>query len=307
MNNIFKDLEGSQQKHKIMGVMNLTPDSFSDGGLHLDIQKNLETFISFKKQNVAVFDIGAQSTAPMNSAISESVELERFEKYFFPLLSQSEQFYEEDIVFSIDTYRPKVFTQVRDEILNHLPNSQLYWNDVSGVLSSEVFEILKEHKKTSYVYCHNLVKDREQTNDHMNFVANHSTREDLLFDLMNYFTNAGFKFMSSGLQDQVVFDPCFGLAKSYEQNLWLLEVLPKVVQSCHADQKWVVGVSKKSFLQKLGAGEEDIQNIEALRRSEFFHTILLSKWIKRLSKYPITYRLHDPAVFNCALKSTDLF
>ena len=93
---------------KSMGVINITPDSFSDGNKYLT-----ESSFSnqFNKLNTWAnwIDIGAESTAPFNSKISQIQELERFEKVLFPFVARSK---DPKTTLSIDTYKPEIFYEV---------------------------------------------------------------------------------------------------------------------------------------------------------------------------------------------------
>lgn len=230
-----------------MGVMNVTPDSFSDGGdlTSLDLfSEKLESF-----GTIDALDIGAESTAPKNKSISEEEEWERL-KIFLPMLRTLNS------ALSIDSYKPEtVFKVVRwwkDNKL-HFP---LIWNDVSGKFDEAANEFLKAYPSFRYVFCHNLAPSRELTSKHMDFVS-----EEL--NLRDYFL--------PHKKENVIFDPCLGFSKTYEQNWWILENFGELQRDIDWNH-WLIGFSRKSFLQKKSglslSGKEALDrfHVEELKR-----------------------------------------
>lgn len=295
--NLFND----KIEHEMMGVINFTPDSFSDGGESIVKEELLKKLELFKSLGCRIFDFGAESTAPMNSSLTKENEIQRFNKYFYPLLE--EDTFSNETVFSIDTYRPDVFCEVRTKILTHFPNSEIYFNDVSGHIPEDISEIMSSHDKTLYIFSHNLSPSREEISQHIEYTKKFDTKEDLLFELINHFSNASFKFMSKGISDRVVFDPCFGFSKNEEQNIWLLEILGKLVKTCSIETSWLIGISRKKFMQAIVSKDLDLTKEEAIKRSEYYHTLVLSKYMKTLSRNKMTYRVHDPVIFDVAKRS----
>jgi dihydropteroate synthase len=207
-----------------MGVMNITPDSFSDGGLVKDA-------LSFTERlqlmgHLDALDIGAESTAPMNSAISWQEEWERL-AIIAPILPQLQ------CLISLDTYHPETifkFAQVW--------KGPLIWNDVSGKFDDTVRDFLKDPKH-QYVLCHNRAPTRELTTRHMDYVR--PSDSDILQELATFFT--------PHLHPRVILDPCLGFAKSYEENWQILERFHEL-QNFIPHQRWVLGLSRKSFLRR---------------------------------------------------------
>lgn len=232
-----------------MGVMNITPDSFSDGGELPSIEafeKRLESF-----GNLEALDIGAESTAPKNESIKAEEEWERL-KVFLPMLRTL------NCALSIDTYRPQTIFKVvrwwKDNKL-HFP---LIWNDVSGKFDESVKEFLKVYPSFRYVFCHNHAPSRELSAKHMDYV-----KEEL--NLRDYFLP--FK------RENVIFDPCLGFSKTYEQNWWILENFGELQRDIDWDH-WLVGFSRKSFLQKKSG--LSLSGKEALDRFHVEELTLLS-------------------------------
>ncbi|EQC43634.1 putative dihydropteroate synthase [Bacteriovorax sp. BSW11_IV] len=280
----------------MMGVLNLTPDSFSDGG-ELSSQASLENKLdAMISHGVHVFDFGAESTAPMNHAISNHEELARFENLLFKTVEKRPDLIKGKRI-SIDSYRPWVFKKVYDFLMPFGP-SELIFNDVSGVIDDELRELFVSCPKANVVYSHTHVPTREETCDHMRYLLDDLEASDIL----ETFSVACEEFERMGVSDRLYFDPCFGFSKSSDQNIVLLNELSLLIRHFNEEQglqkKWVLGISRKSFLQGLtGLSDKKL----AQKDSEFFHFGLLTKWFEDLpdgNEYLI--RLHDPKVFNYA-------
>lgn len=238
-----------------MGVMNVTPDSFSDGGefFSLDsIQKRLEFLSQFE-----AIDIGAESTAPMNFSISWKQEWERWQ-LVLPKLKNIQT------TISADTYHPEtIFELVKFWKDERLPN-HLIWNDVSGKFDESVRDFLKTGY--DYVFCHNLAPSRDLSGRHMEYVNSE-------LDLESYF--APFK------HPQVIFDPCLGFSKTYEQNWQILENFGELQRRVGHD-RWLLGFSRKSFLRRKYSNDnrEELDRLHAVELSDLSHQILDGTWIR---------------------------
>ncbi len=208
--------------------MNVTPNSFSDGGELLSPESFKNKLSEFS--TLEGIDLGAESTAPMNESIRWESEWERL-KVYLPLMRDYTG------ALSIDTYHPETIEEVlRYYQDNHL-KGELIWNDVSGKFDHFARDFLSFSPEFKYVYCHNLAPKRELTGKHMDYVD-----QDLsLESLRDYY--GGFKI------PQIIFDPCFGFSKTYEQNWFLLENFHKL-QEITGHDRWLVGFSRKSFLRK---------------------------------------------------------
>ena len=115
-----------------MGVMNLTPDSFSDGGNLNTLKKVEDTFLQMLNW-ANVVDLGAESTAPFNDSIDLITEFKRFEINFFPILQKLK---DPKIKVSIDTYKPELFYEIYHVFKYFWPETKLIFNDVSGKIDA---------------------------------------------------------------------------------------------------------------------------------------------------------------------------
>lgn len=231
--------------------MNITPDSFSDGG-EIDVSR-----LSF---SCDAWDVGAESTAPVNSPIDAEEEWKRLEPFLPSLLKIP--------VLSLDTYHPETIFKMAS-----LRNN-LIWNDVSGKFDKDVENFLSLDSSFQYVFCHNLAPSRELSGRHMDY-ATGTTLEGLK------------EFFWGRRHPRVIFDPCLGFSKAYEENWMILENLGKL-QKMVGHNRWLVGFSRKSFLRKK-FGLELSQREELDRR----HLEVLSEVLAEMSG-EVWIRTHRP-------------
>ena len=211
-----------------MGVMNITPNSFSDGGelnTPAKIQEKIQAFSSFE-----AIDIGAESTAPMNASISWKEEWARLHPYLH-------LFKNFPGTLSFDTYHPETMEEVLKFYLDHGFTQDLIWNDVSGKFDHFAREFISIAPHFYYVYCHNLAPSRELSGRHMDYIDSNLSLETLK------------DFFSPFKLPQVIFDPCLGFSKTYEQNWMILENFGEL-QKLVGHEQWLLGFSRKSFLKK---------------------------------------------------------
>ena len=124
----------------IMGILNFTPDSFSDGGQYFDVDKAVEKAIELEKDGADIIDLGACSTGPFNEQIDEETEFIRISSVL-PLIIKNVS-----VPVSIDTYRPSIA-----EIA--LQNGAKIINDESGVFTNEMAEVAKKHS-AGWIFMH---------------------------------------------------------------------------------------------------------------------------------------------------------
>lgn len=281
-----------------MGVVNITPDSFSDGGKFTNID-SLKKRVSLFKRDDAILDIGAESTAPFNKPISLEEELSRYQQIFFPLLESNEPL---PSVISVDTYRKECFLEVYQKIKKHLNGVSIIWNDVSGIIDDDVLSVLHEYRDVYYVYCHTNVKNRNDVSSHM-----HSLFDDCDYfvdDVINYFHQAKKKFHNALMNERVIFDPAFGFSKNYNQNIKLIKNIGNVLDSFDQKQAWVLGISRKSFLKKQVFQITD--EFDACIQTEFMSAGIITNWLSRFCGRRILYRMHDPTLFDACLAATKM-
>jgi dihydropteroate synthase len=277
---------------QVFSVINLTPDSFSDGGKYLDSTKALN-FIQDHQALTDVWDIGLESTAPFNSAISIEQEADRAYRFLFPLLSKVIAQDQGPITISIDTYKPEIIRF----ILNAFPElmqgkMKLIWNDISGVMDEQTLELLNSYPELGYVIGHTFVAQKSQAGSHQDFVFNGP--KGVLFEkLVDHFQMLLKQFEFVFKTRALYLDPCFGFSKTAEQNYFLLGNLKELMEQVHlpANGRWLIGLSRKSFLRSLS----DLDNRELVnQQTEQVEQLF---WLNFLQGFPnesLALRVHAP-------------
>ncbi len=271
--------------HKIfiMGVTNVTPNSFSDGGNYLTNELPV----------CDILDIGAESTAPMNSAITYSEEQKRLENFFHLKKEELKKF----PVISIDTYKKEIIDWSISTLKELGFLGKIIWNDVSGVIDFAVIDFLEKNPNFSYVYTSSFVDQRINTNSHSKF---QSVGADFEKKFLSKFENDLEKLKK--FQTQIFLDPGFGFSKSKDQNYQLLKFLPGLMTK-YAQWKWLIGISRKSFLrtsETVNVKDPIVQNILDKQGIK-----LISSLLKEVTlPAEITLRVHNVAHVN--LLTTDL-
>jgi dihydropteroate synthase len=271
-----------------LGVVNLTPNSFSDGNKYTETHFLNSTLQQFINTPNLVIDLGFESTAPMNSAITLLEERKRFD-----------HFYEEvkDIDFSgkwisFDTYKLENYQYFENKFKARWENLGFILNDVSGVIDDEYLNFLKGKKNQEdffAIYSHTHIPERDLTLKHMDYLID----DDILTNVRDHFVKAEKVFKAHGLERQILFDPCFGFSKSYEQNWDLLSGFAQLVDQLSEVgivKPWLIGISKKSFLRK-----SLTHSLDPYGDSENLHeNILQELMIKNLGH--LLFRVHDPKI-----------
>lgn len=245
--------------------MNVTPNSFSDGGEFFTTD-SVSNRLNFLKQFDAI-DIGAESTAPQNSAISWQSEWERWQMVLPHLKALT-------TTISVDSYHPETIFELVKYWKDNSLRSKLIWNDVSGKFDESVRDYLKSGH--DYIFCHNLAPSRDLTGKHMDYVA-------LEIDLYEYFHHH--------CGSQIIFDPCLGFSKTFEQNWEILKCLGDI-QNKLQHFRWLVGFSRKSFLRK----KYGTENIEELDHA---HTLELKRVLKSMCG-EVWIRTHRPELLDAS-------
>ncbi|MGQ8338555.1 dihydropteroate synthase [Sunxiuqinia sp. A32] len=212
----------------VMGIINVSPDSFYDGGKYAsedDIVKRAGEMID---EGVTIIDVGAVSTKPGASHISTKEELSRL----LPAVKSIRKHFP-DVPISIDTYRSWVALRIMDE------TGECIVNDISGGNFDEHMFDTVAKLGIPYILMH--IQGTPQT------MQDNPTYEDIIKDISNYFSEKVRKLTKAGVKD-VIIDPGFGFGKTLEQNYDLLNRLDsfKVFQL-----PLLVGMSRKSMIHKL--------------------------------------------------------
>jgi dihydropteroate synthase len=211
----------------IMGVLNITPDSFSDGGAFLDSEAAIAHGLQLEKDGADILDIGGESTRPGAFPIKPEEELRRILKIIEILRGKL------GIPMSVDTRRAEVAKQALDagaEIVN----------DVSGLRTDPQLAQVARRARAPLILMH--MRGTPQTMQRGPFSRN------VIRDVKSELRDSMARAKGAGVpKTQILLDPGIGFGKTFEQNFELLALLPEFARlGCPI----VVGTSRKAFLGK---------------------------------------------------------
>ncbi len=276
-------------QYQTMGVINVTPNSFSDPVSSLDSTRYIKQLNEFLSIPNLIIDLGFESTAPtvpMNQAITKTEERKRFLEF----LAQIRGFNFAGHVISFDTYRVDNFLFMKDRFSEIHSDCEFIFNDVSGVLDNDLAKAL-EQESFHYIFNSTHIPSRNVVNHHMTF-----TQEgDPIEKTLNSFMRAEEYFIKLGCLHRLILDPGFGFSKSYEQNWTLINRFSDLLKSLPENLKKtpiLIGLSKKSFLRKA-------LMTESFEESELLHFKCLVDFMK-LERNPLLFRVHDPKIVTLA-------
>ncbi|MGP4078168.1 dihydropteroate synthase [Halobacillus sp. K22] len=202
----------------VMGILNITPDSFSDGGRFNTVGGAVQRAAAMEKDGAHIIDIGGESTRPGHEPISEKEEIERV----IPVVKAIHQ--EVDLPISIDTYKAEVARQAIEAGASII-------NDVWGAKKEPAIAEVAAHYNVPVILMHNR-DDRNYT----------SLIDDMKADLEESITIA----KQAGVKDEnIVLDPGVGFAKGKEENL---AVMRNLHQFEAMGYPLLLGSSRKSFI-----------------------------------------------------------
>ncbi|MGW9687062.1 dihydropteroate synthase [Flagellimonas sp. 2504JD1-5] len=243
---------------KIMGILNLTPDSFYDGGKFKDDAPILKQVERMLKEGATFIDMGAYSSRPGAEHVAEDDELKRL----LPIVELILLNFPETLI-SIDTFRSKVASK-------SLLRGAAMINDISaGNLDSDMFTTIADYQ-VPYIMMH--LKGTPQS------MQKKAVYDDLIKDLRFYFSDKISETTKHKIND-VIIDPGFGFAKTTEQNYTLLNHLDLFKTF---EVPILIGLSRKSMIYKVLKSSP----AEALNGSTALHTVALLKGANIL-------RVHD--------------
>jgi dihydropteroate synthase len=217
----------------LMGVLNVTPDSFSDGGLHLDPDVAYARALEIQEQGADLIDIGGESTRPGSQRISAREELDRL----VPVLKKLKN--KLDIPISVDTYKAEVAERVLElgaEIIN----------DVSGLTFDPALAEMINRTDAGLVLMH--IRGTPET------WAQLSPLFDVMGTIARDLDAALGRARHAGIERRrMVIDPGIGFGKRGDQNY---EILVELERLAALEQPILVGTSRKSFLARSAHGAD---------------------------------------------------
>lgn len=243
---------------KVMGILNFTPDSFFDGGKYHNANLVLNQVEQMLVDGADFIDLGAYSTRPGAAFVSEQEEVNRIQT-ILPLILKAFP----EVLISIDTFRSEVAKAALDQ-------GAAMINDIAaGMLDDQMMETVAKYN-VPYIMMH-MVGTPQTMQDHTQY-------EDILKEMMLYFSERISKAKSLGIHD-IIIDLGFGFSKTLDQNYYLIKHMDYFK---NLELPNLVGISRKSMLYKL----LDIHPQEALNATTALNMYALDKGANIL-------RVHD--------------
>ena len=208
----------------IMGILNVTPDSFSDGGEFDRVDAAVAHALAMQAQGVSIIDVGGESTRPGAQPVDANQEIERVVPVIEAIRQQS------DIPISIDTSKPAVMAAAVHAGANLV-------NDVNALGAAGAVECCAELTvPVCLMHMQGEPRTMQQSPEYSDVVNDVS---DFLLERVRVCVDAGVA------ENRIVLDPGFGFGKTLEHNL---QILSRLNEICGLDFPVLVGVSRKSML-----------------------------------------------------------
>jgi len=216
------------QRTWIMGVINITPDSFSDGGLYFDQDKAVERGLQLREEGSDIIDIGGESSRPGSESISQEEELRRVIPVISALREKTES------LISIDTTKSEVARAALDAGANII-------NDISSFNSDPKMLSLAAQYDVPVILMH--MKGKPKTMQVNPFY------KDLLLEVKSFLKKKLEVAQMAGIKkEKIIIDPGIGFGKRFEDNLVLINNLHFFEE---LDCPILIGISRKSFIGKI--------------------------------------------------------
>ncbi|HEX2108000.1 MAG TPA: dihydropteroate synthase [Rubrobacteraceae bacterium] len=244
----------------LMGVLNVTPDSFSDGGEFFGVEPAVAQAEKMFDEGAQVIDVGGESTRPGSDPVSPEEELRRVLPVIQAMLSTRP-----DSIVSIDTYRSSVAEAALDAGAGVV-------NDVTALGDPRMAGLMAE-RGCPIILMHMLGEPKS--------MQQHPRYEDVVREVRDFLAQRAQQALRAGVELQnIILDPGIGFGKTPEHNLKLLKCLDSLVE---LGFPVLVGVSRKSFLGKITGSEDP--------KSRLFGTVAAN--VLAYERGASLFRVHD--------------
>lgn len=244
---------------KVMGILNITPDSFYDGGQYQSDQHILNQVEKMLSEGATFIDVGAYSSRPG----ADDIAVEEEKNRLWPVLELLNTTFKDDILISVDTFRSEIADLA-------IQNEACMINDISaGKLDSKMMDVIAQYQ-VPYVMMH--MKGNPQN------MKSLSQYQNLMVEVKTYFSERLKTAHKKGINDLII-DPGFGFAKTIAHNF---EMLNKFELFKDFDLPVLCGISRKSMIYKTLETNAD----KALNGTTALHALALYKGANIL-------RVHD--------------
>lgn len=266
--NEIQVLNQSNKSSLIMGILNITPDSFSDGGKYFKKEDALIHIENMIKAGADIIDIGAESTRPFSESISDDEEIARL----LPVLDSLDKF--SNVIFSIDTTKSTVAEEA-------LKRGVKIVNDISGFTRDlRMIDIVKKYDATC-VIMHSRGNPKEmQINPVYDDVVNE------IYEFLHFQVN---KLKEKGI-DKIIIDPGIGFGKSLNHNF---EILNRLEELKGIGCPILIGLSRKSLIGNSLNLEIEYRDVP----TAILETISLSKGAKIVRTHNVQNAFYERKLF----------
>jgi dihydropteroate synthase len=221
----MEDQKECAERTVIMGILNVTPDSFTDGGMFFDVASAVARAKEMMSQGADIIDIGGESSRPGAKPVSAEEEIRRVLPVIKKILSESE------VPISVDTYKP----QVAEECLKA---GALIINDITGLRNEEMIKVCAKYR-ASVIIMH--MKGNPET------MQDAPKYEDIIAEIMAFFKDRIEAAEKAGIT-KIMLDPGIGFGKTLEHNI---EIMRRLSEFRDLGYPLMIGTSRKSFIKKL--------------------------------------------------------
>ena len=209
-----------------MGILNITPDSFSDGGRYLEASRAIDRAFEMIDNGADIIDIGGESTRPGSDFISKDEELQRIVPVIQEIRNQ-----DSEILISIDTYKSDVAEIAVDLGANIV-------NDISGLTFDQNMSTFLSGRDIPVIIMH--INGKPKT------MQVNPIYDDLINDINTFFKKQIMFAQSNGIdRDNIILDPGIGFGKTFNHNLTIINNLKDL---CNLGHPIMVGTSRKAFI-----------------------------------------------------------
>ena len=268
---------------QLMGILNVTPDSFSDGGKFQGLEAALQHAINMEKDGASIIDVGGESSRPNSKQISLNEELDRV----IPIIKELKK--KLSVPISIDTRKAKVAyeaCEVGADIIN----------DISAGEDPEMFEVAKLKNKKII-----LMHMRGNPDSRYNLLPS----ENIVEEVCSFLISRAYEAEKKGIdRENIILDPGIGFGKNIDENFELIKNLKIFTKLPY---KILLGASRKSFLR--GSEDPSGYNLEpddaqlAFISRRIGGSIAVALWgsmegISILRVHDVQMTMHAVSVFN---------
>lgn len=206
----------------VMGILNVTPDSFSDGGLFYDPDRAVEQAERMVREGADIIDVGGESSRPGARPVPEDEEMRRI----IPVIERLRL--EVNVPLSVDTYKPRVAGEC-------LARGVHIVNDITGLVSDEMIELVSRHGAAAVImHMKGAPRDMQEN----------PVYDDVVGEILDFFRERVARARKGGI-GEIIIDPGIGFGKTTSHNLQILNRLREFrALGCPL----MVGPSRKSFI-----------------------------------------------------------